>query len=238
MANINHFSNPDPVWESHRPYVEALTRMTNSLIFVVVREEGYPFLSPNLELLGYKIPESGSDADDGFLKNRIHPDDREIFNDILTRLFHYVTALPCEERRDYKYIFEMRLLDKNDEWVRIICQLQILDFSLNGNPIELGTLDISPDQTSDVGLRFTLMNFKTGEIVPFTVHAENGADLTPREKEILKLIDKGMYSKAISEKLYISIHTVNRHRQNILEKTNANNIQEAINYARKFGLLA
>ncbi len=237
MANDNHFSYTDPVWEAHRPYVEMLSRMSSSGIFVVVRQEGYPFLSPGLEIFGYEIPDSGSSPDDALLKSRIHPDDRQVFNDYLTRLFHYVTARPQEERADYKYVFEFRFLGKNDEWTRIICQLQILDFSSQGNPIELGTVDISPDQTPDIGLRFTLINFKTGEIVPFTVHEETGMDLTRREREILRLIDEGMYSKEISERLSISVHTVNRHRQNILEKMSAGNTREAVNYARRLGLL-
>ncbi len=187
-------------------------------------------------MFGYEIPESGWSPDDSFLKSRVHPDDRVLFDDFLTRLFHYLTDMPVEQRRNYKYIFEFRFLGKNGEWIRVVCQLQILDFSAQGNPIELGTLDISPDQTPDEGLRFTLMNIRTGEIVPFDL-LDRPDSLTKREVEILECIDRGMYSKEISERLSISIHTVNRHRQNILEKTNSGNAREAINYARRLGLL-
>ncbi len=237
MVNNNHFLENDPAWRIHRPQIEMFSRLTSSPTFVVVREGGYPFLSPSLEILGYNVPEQGWSADDHFLKSRVHPDDLPVFNDSLTRLFHYVTSLPKEERRDYKYIFEFRFLGKNGEWIRVVCQLQILDFSAQGNPIELGTLDISPDQTPDEGLRFTLMNIRTGEIVPFDLLDRPENSLTKREVEILECIDRGMYSKEISERLSISIHTVNRHRQNILEKTNSGNAREAINYARRLGLL-
>lgn len=111
-------------------------------------------------------------------------------------------------------------------------------FNADGNPVELGTVDISPDQTPDSGLRFTLLNSKTGEIVPFDILSKAGANLTQREKEVLRLIDSWMYSKDISERLSISVHTVNRHRRNILEKMNADNTREAVNYARKPGLLS
>ena len=46
-----------------------------------------------------------------------------------------------------------------------------------------------------------------------------------------------MLSKEISNKLSLSIHTVNKHRQNIMQKMNADNIIEAMEYARKLGLL-
>lgn len=51
------------------------------------------------------------------------------------------------------------------------------------------------------------------------------------------MVSKGMLSKEISDKLFLSIHTVNKHRQNIMQKMNTNNVLEAIDYARKLGLL-
>ncbi len=264
MANNNHFLDNDPVWLAHKPRVELLAEMGHSPVFVVVREGGYPFLSPKLEIFGYDVPAEGWSPDDACLKGRVHPDDRRALDDLLTSLFHHVSPLPEDQRRDYKYIIEMRLRAKNNDWIRIVCQLQILDFSAQGKPIELGTIDIAPDQTPDMGLHFTLMNVRTGEIIPFDppVNADVAArytagttttdnrmnnctgpaetetgGLTAREREVLEYIDRGLYSKDISDRLSISIHTVNRHRQNILEKTNTNNAREAINYARRLGLL-
>jgi DNA-binding NarL/FixJ family response regulator len=62
--------------------------------------------------------------------------------------------------------------------------------------------------------------------------------LTSREKEILLLISKGEISKVIADQLNISINTVNRHRQNILEKLNVNNSIEAVRTADALNLLA
>jgi DNA-binding CsgD family transcriptional regulator len=44
-------------------------------------------------------------------------------------------------------------------------------------------------------------------------------------------------SKEITKRLFISIHTVNTHRQWILEKLNVSNSYEAIQYAARLGLL-
>ena len=40
-----------------------------------------------------------------------------------------------------------------------------------------------------------------------------------REFEIIKLIESGLSSEQIAEKLFMSRYTVNTHRRNILEKT-------------------
>ena len=44
------------------------------------------------------------------------------------------------------------------------------------------------------------------------------ADLTPSEKKILKLIGQNKTSKEIAEELYVSIRTVQNHRNNIAQK--------------------
>ena len=52
--------------------------------------------------------------------------------------------------------------------------------------------------------------------------------LTKREKEILELISKGQTSDEIAVKLFISIATVNTHRQNLIKKFNVKNTASLI----------
>ena len=61
--------------------------------------------------------------------------------------------------------------------------------------------------------------------------------LSNREKEILRMIDAGMSSKEISAILNISIYTVSRHRQNILEKLHAKNSSHACTRAKNLKLI-
>ena len=56
-------------------------------------------------------------------------------------------------------------------------------------------------------------------------------------QEILHLIREGRSSKQIADVLDISIHTVNRHRHNILEKLSVGNSHEAITAASAMRLL-
>jgi len=55
--------------------------------------------------------------------------------------------------------------------------------------------------------------------------------LTRREMEILRLICDGLSSKDISEKLFISINTVETHRKRILLKLNVKNSVGVVKYA-------
>ena len=61
--------------------------------------------------------------------------------------------------------------------------------------------------------------------------------LTPRELEVLKLIAEANTSKEIAEKLFISIKTVDRHRQNILDQLGVRDRVELTRYAIRRGLI-
>ncbi|MFN3477646.1 MAG: response regulator [Candidatus Methylomirabilales bacterium] len=62
-------------------------------------------------------------------------------------------------------------------------------------------------------------------------------DLTDREREVLRLIAEGKTSKEIAELLSLSVHTVERHRQNIMGKLRLHNRAELIRYAIRKGLI-
>jgi DNA-binding NarL/FixJ family response regulator len=62
-------------------------------------------------------------------------------------------------------------------------------------------------------------------------------DITPREKEVLELVAKGMSTKQIADQLSISIRTVESHRINMLKKMKVNNSAELIRKAIEFKIL-
>jgi len=65
----------------------------------------------------------------------------------------------------------------------------------------------------------------------------NTPDLTERELEILFLICKGLSNQEIGDSLFISKRTVDKHRANILEKTNNNNTASLVMWAIRNGLV-
>jgi DNA-binding NarL/FixJ family response regulator len=61
--------------------------------------------------------------------------------------------------------------------------------------------------------------------------------LTPRELQVLKLIAEAHTSKEIAQELVISVKTVERHRQNILDKLGMSDRVELTRYAIRRGLI-
>ena len=61
--------------------------------------------------------------------------------------------------------------------------------------------------------------------------------LSEREITIIKLVSQGLSSKIIASKLDISKNTVDRHRQNIINKMQASNMTEACHKAKQLLLV-
>jgi two-component system response regulator NreC len=69
------------------------------------------------------------------------------------------------------------------------------------------------------------------------VEATGHPSLTPREKEILRLVARGYSNKEIAEQLTLSPSTVHSHRGNLMRKLNLSSQHDLIQYAREQGLL-
>lgn len=62
--------------------------------------------------------------------------------------------------------------------------------------------------------------------------------LSNREIEVLTLISEGMTNVQIADKLFLSGHTVNTHRKNIMHKLRVNNTAAMVMYAVKSGFVS
>lgn len=230
--------------EKHKLYLDLLSRVNNSCIFLIKHPEGsqnseFVYLSPNFTTFyGYEPQEINyQNLDPDFLNKQIYPTDYISFKIFQKRLKNYLLQQPKITLQNYKHIYEFRAIRKGGSIVRVISQHQIIEVDEEGFPkYVLGIIDISPDQSPSESIRFRLINTSTGEIVNIPA-LDSETNLSKREKEILRLMDEGLMSKEISNKLFISVHTVNGHRQNILQKMDADNTPEALNYARKLGLI-
>src|ERR1041385_677655 len=71
-----------------------------------------------------------------------------------------------------------------------------------------------------------------------TVHrSHSSGPLTKREREILEHIAQGLTSKEISEKLFLSLSTVNTHRANLMQKLDIHDTATLVRYAIQSGFV-
>ena len=209
----------EEIAQEYIPHLKILEQAGSFAVFLLDRFGHYYYVTEY-------VTEDIQASDKLNIEKLVHPDDLEVVRRIDKKVWEFLETLPEEEKLTYKYIYEMRVLDRG-KYVRMIYQMRILAFK-DDNFLGMGIIDLAPEQSANTSVRFQIKNCLTDEIVPFAIESAADTLLTPREREVLALAKEGMFSKEISEKLNISIHTVNRHRQNILEKLQVDNIIEAI----------
>jgi two-component system, NarL family, response regulator NreC len=104
----------------------------------------------------------------------------------------------------------------------------------------LGSELVSAIRSVYKGESFLYPSAATALIKDYQQQARSGEpydQLTPREREILKLIAEGHTSREIADLLIISPKTVMGHRSKIMEKLGLRNRTELIKYAMRKGML-
>ncbi|KAA3436555.1 LuxR C-terminal-related transcriptional regulator [Rufibacter hautae] len=191
-----------------------------------------------LPVLGYDPQEITTP----FILDRIHPDDLAWFLKYEDAAKDFLLSLPPDRSLKYKIRYDYRIKKANGEYLRILQQVLPIQVDVSGGVLR--TLGIHTDisHLKKDGLPMLSYIGLEGEPSYINVQAKNVFSpdrelLSKREKEILSLLIAGLPSSQISEKLYISQHTVNTHRKNMLSKTGAASTSELIARAVREGWL-
>lgn len=231
------------IYHSHLEKLRLLESMyTSSYSIFDMSTQRHTYLSENFaRTFGYDLKKAEADGNT-YLDNRVHPEDL-LKNAMAGGYFlKYILAIVPELRLQYKFVSEYRIENGKGVMLRVIEQFQVLELDQKGNIwLVLCVMDVAPNQNLSAPYQCRAINFHTGNLFELPegfFNSKNGnSKLSGRETEILKLISTGLLSKEIADQLYISVHTVNTHRQKILEKLKADNTMEAVQLARRVGLL-
>ena len=177
-------------------------------------------------------------SDEDEIYNRIHPEDLVDKRMLEYEFFKMAHHLPPSEKTAWKATCRLRMLDADGIYRYIDNSTQVAHLSPSGTIwLILCRYDLSATQSPASGIEPHIVNNRTGRITALQLGERRGRVLTVREKEILRMIQGGMASKQIAAALGISLHTVNRHRQNIIEKLSVGNSVEAVAAATAMNLL-
>lgn len=187
------------------------------------------FLSKSIDkVLGYK-----NDIDMREFMKKIHPSDTVYYLNFENAAINFLKELPCEKLDKYKIQYDFRVMNAQGNYVRILHQAVLIHFDENKNFYRSLALHTDISHIKKSGTPCLSFIGIDGEPSFIDVKApsvfKNATDIfTKREKEVLKLVVAGKTSEEIAEELFISLHTVNTHRKNILSKSGSGSLVELI----------
>ena len=163
----------------------------------------------------------------------IHPDDLAEKHLQELCFYHFVKRQPKKKRTDYYLMSKLRMKSKAGSYISVLHRIFYVSMPAN-DTLWLALCLYSP-LAFDIPAKCMIVNSIDGHATELEEH-NNDKILSMREKQVLKLINKGLMSKEIAEMLSISIYTVNRHRQEILSKLQVKNSIEACRIAKDLKL--
>lgn len=223
-----------------RPGVFEQLPFGSSLIDYTSRQ--YLYMSHNTEeILSY----SKEDYSHGinFQYNNMLPEDRHVFSEnIFPDILRFLLTIPRQDYKFYRFSFTYRYYRKDGCITNLLQHSTYLEPGPAGNPLlnRVVFSDITYYKSDcRMSLTISYLTKDKGYIAIYKKRYNPLAKtfISDRELEILKLSLKGLSSKLIAEKLFISIHTVKNHKRNMMERTASKNISELINFALKNRLL-
>ena len=177
-------------------------------------------------------------SDEDELYMRLHPRDLVEKRMLEYEFFKFVDSLPEDLKCSYKATCRIRIANNDGGYTWIDNSTRMLELSPCGKFwLILCSYAVSPYGAPGNGISPAIINELTGEVRSMSFAEKRATVLSAREKEILLLIGEGLMSKEIAVRLGISVNTVNRHRQNILEKLSVDTSIEALNAAQAMGVL-
>lgn len=216
--------------EIYKQRALAYSQMEGAICVLSDMQENKSFIykSAAADELGLKMEENPAEIDsiweEDMLK-KIHSDDRlkKYIHEL--RFFKLLETMEIEERTAYSVVSKIRMKDKNEDY-RWVKHRMFYIYSPDNGRLRLALCLYNIALTSSGAPDFMIVNIIKGEVV-----VKDKLDykniLSPRELEVLKCVGEGYASKEIAGLLSISVNTVNRHRQNILEKLKVKNSIQA-----------
>ncbi|HTN17589.1 MAG TPA: LuxR C-terminal-related transcriptional regulator [Chitinophagaceae bacterium] len=202
----------------HRQLLNIFQAGNYYYLFFNIYEGTIEFVSPEVEqVLGYEAGEVNA----LFLMDKLHPDDRPYFLNFEHKITKFFLDLPFDKISKYKVQYDFRIKDSNNRYVRLLHQAVQIDYDQENF---YRTLCVHTDisHIKEAGTPCLSIIGLEGEPSFYNIKEEHfvkSFDLfTKRERMILKCIVEGKSSKEIAAELYISLHTVNTHRKNMLAK--------------------
>jgi len=176
--------------------------------------------------------------------SRMHPDEIEVWLKSLQDLMLFtMDNVALEDRRRMTYTWNYRIRDAVGSFKNIIQHTTPMFFDDNGKPIiglahysVLEAHEILPIQASAKILNIN-EEYETLFYQNYGGQKVLSESVSPRERDVLRLLILGYSSSQISEKLNISEHTVKTHRRNAMSKTGSKNVAQLVATCIRQGIL-
>jgi DNA-binding CsgD family transcriptional regulator len=224
--------------ESYSNYISPIGNHFTYLFDCSVSQ--YIYISDACEAVsGFPKIEWMTQKEPSILERLVLPEDHPGVQELGKQSWEIYSKSPIEVRKQICCCVDYRAVHNTSKKV-----IRLLEFNRPLLVDEKGNMVINFGIVTDishikldgpVGLKVWAEGYPEISVMKNASEVRSINPLTKMERQILKLISEGQTTSSVAEKLFISTHTVNTHRRNILKKMACANFLEAFHMARMKG---
>lgn len=177
----------------------------------------------------------------GFFLSKMLPADLDGFRQMSEITTNYVRSLSDEAMKSFKSFIDLQVVGEDGKVNRVLHEGVSLKRDPEGNitfMLALISKITNLKRDNRQHLRLTDVN---NHLIFEINNADNSCrqleKMTDRELQIARLTGKKLTSEEIAKALFISIHTVNTHRQNMLRKFDMADTMELLNFLNTYQII-
>lgn len=229
-------------WLKKMEFLNAISAQTNAVILLHdTSVNRFLYMSDTAKILGnYDPADFTSETGVDFSFGNIHAGQRSAALLIQLKIISYGVEHPAAAQNNVVANMMCSYKKKNGSYFQYLQKAMVVETDAAGFPLlylRYG-FDISHLVRPSVGL---IINAPDETLIWTYNNHSKCLDqvnlLSTQEKKILGLLAQGKQSKAIADILFVSSHTVDTHRRNLLKKTNCIDTTALITFAKMTGLI-
>ncbi|MEO6282978.1 MAG: LuxR C-terminal-related transcriptional regulator [Dyadobacter sp.] len=235
IAEISGFLNDSPLLR------EALNVRNSSLAIIDLKRMVY------ISCIGESKPVCGWDTEVllkggvGFFLSNLKPADFDGLQVMSSIMTDHVSGLSTERLKTFKALFDFQMVGEDGSINRVVQEGVSLKRNSDGHIVFLLALISNITSMKRENRQHLRLTDQLEDLI-FEVNNETGKcrrleNLSRRELQIARLIGKQLTSEEIAKSLFISVHTVNTHRQNMLKKLDMGDTMELLNFLTAYHLI-
>ncbi|MEN8186141.1 MAG: LuxR C-terminal-related transcriptional regulator [Bacteroidota bacterium] len=225
---INKFRVIDQLYPSSQSFFMILNASTMQ----------YEWISKNFkQVMGFD-PEALKNGGPNFLISMIHPEDLSTWLRLAGDLLNYKPEKKIlAEDKKLLFTYNYRLKNSSGIYLNITVHSTPIEFDKRGKPVvSISHYTVTGEDKNNAitgSIKFLNENdvYETLYHKNYT-HEDLSDKLTKREIDIINELSLENSSKEIAKRLFISQHTVDQHRRNILKKLDFKSTGELIQYCK------
>ncbi len=168
-----------------------------------------------------------------------HPDDQKRHALGRSKVFKMGSEMFHDKSENWFISTHFKTLNASGKYINLLYQMALIYTEIPRKTVH--AIQVNTDVTELVpghhNYHFYIGNDKSVFRYPDEKLLSTGSVFSKREFEIIKGISHGLESHEIAEKLFLSVHTVNTHRRNILSKTGKRTTHELVIELQERGVI-